>query len=62
MTTPVRLQPAPVEKLRRLTRLVSVELDSDVTQSEVLEAIADYGIEHVPEITTRVRDNRTKGN
>lgn len=56
MTTPVRLQPASVDKLRRLTRVVSVELDRDVTQSEVLEVIADYGLAHVPEVVTRLRE------
>jgi hypothetical protein len=58
MTTPIRLQPGAVEKLRRLTRLVSVELDRDTTQSEILDALADYGLEHVPEVTERVREGK----
>lgn len=56
MTMPIRLQAEPIEKLRRLTRLVSVELDRDVTQSEVLNAITDHGLSHVPETAARVRD------
>jgi hypothetical protein len=54
-STPVRLRAAAVEKLRRFTRLVSVELDRDVTQSDALEALADYGLEHVGEIAERLR-------
>lgn len=52
--TSVRLRSEPIEKLRRLTRLVSVALDRDVQQSDVLEAITDYGLEHVAEVAERI--------
>jgi|HubBroStandDraft_6_1064221.scaffolds.fasta_scaffold98980_2 hypothetical protein len=55
MTTPIRLRSEAVDQLRRLTRLVSVELDRDVTQSDVLEQLAAFGLEHVGEIAGRLR-------
>jgi hypothetical protein len=55
MTTPIRLRSEAVDQLRRLTRLVSVELDRDVTQSDVLEQLAAFGLEHVGDIAARVR-------
>jgi hypothetical protein len=54
MTTPIRLRSEAVDQLRRLTRLVSVELDRDVTQSDVLEQLAAFGLEHVGEIAGRL--------
>lgn len=58
MTTPIRLRSEAVDQLRRLTRLVSVELDRDVTQSDVLEQLAAFGLEHVAEITARLKTQR----